>query len=680
MDSDPANRRRALLQTLLWIVGTLLVLMGALASWRMVAARELAVERERTRLQGEVEDTVEQWEDALLNQLQTRLEVAASNPKKIAVLQARLRKEAWFDSVFLWIPPGPGNEPMPYFPEVSVPDETEQLKRSPCLNQALHFTISDAASIDRLVQAWLLGCRHENENVRLWASVMASYMLMNAGRPDDALMALEAANIPENLMTLRAGASRGVSPFRLTSWHTLRIQLLLKTGRPEIAAAFATRLGEQLSELEAPDLAAVGLHMPDVLETLRRTGHDTEARALEQRFQRADRRKRAYDEVQRKLIIEQIDPNHPPPPRFVYDIYSDKPFLLYYGWSDGYGVGIALEQDPLIEDFLRNKVRIHGLQGAVTVVEQRSGSWVAGARSGGKCSFMVPFNHTLRHLQLCVRESAVTAATSNVNEQMLVPMLAIMLGVGFGLGALWAIGRATSHEYELIDRQRAFSTRVTHELKTPLAGIRVMAENLELGAFRDEQHRKEMAHRIVVEADQLKRRLDEVLSVARERTIPSPEPFDPEEVLYLAIEEWGPRFGDAGVDFQAELAPTDTVMGDATALKDAVVCLLDNALKYRRDDREPKVRLELVELGKQVQISVTDNGLGVPKAMRRKIFDRFVRVEGPGRGKAGGHGLGLHQVREIVTAHHGTVTCNEGIDGGAQFVIRLPVHRPSRKA
>jgi signal transduction histidine kinase len=680
MDSDPANRRRAQLQTLLWIVGTLLVLMGALASWRMVAARELAVERERTRLQGEVEDAVEQWEDTLLNHLQTWLEAAASSPERIGSSQAKMRRAApWIDSLFLWLPPNTLGEAVTIFPRVSVQDETEQLRRSPCLMRALRLTISGPESIDQLVEAWLVGCQAEGENVRLTASVQAASLLMSSGRPDEALFALEAANI-HDFLTLRQAASRGISPFRLTSWHTLRIQLLLQTGRTKIAAEQALRLGEQLSELEAPDLAAVSLHMPDVLETLRRTGHETEARALEQRFQRADRRKRAYEEVQRKLIIEQLDPNRPQAPRFVYDIYSDRPFLLYYGWSDSYGVGISLEQDPLIEDLLHNKIRVRGLQGAITAVEQRSGSWVAGARSGGKCAFMVPFNVTLRHLQLCVRESAVNAATSNVNEQMLVPMFAIFMGVGFGLGALWAIGRATSHEYELIDRQRAFSTRVTHELKTPLAGIRVMAENLELGAFRDEQHRKEMAHRIVVEADQLKKRVDEVLNVARERTIPSPQPFDPEEVMYLAIEEWGPRFGDAGVDFQAEVAPTDLVLGDEGAMKDAVVCLLDNALKYRREDREAKVRLELVQLGKQVQISVTDNGLGVPKAMRRKIFDRFVRVEGPNRGKAGGHGLGLHQVREIVTAHHGTVTCNDGIDGGAQFVIRLPARRPSRKA
>ncbi len=58
--------------------------------------------------------------------------------------------------------------------------------------------------------------------------------------------------------------------------------------------------------------------------------------------------------------------------------------------------------------------------------------------------------------------------------------------------------------------------------------------------------------------------------------------------------------------------------------------------------------------------------------MLSQIFDRFVRVEGPNRGKSGGHGLGLAQVAEIMKAHKGDVTCHEGIDGGAKFVLRFP--------
>ena len=185
-----------------------------------------------------------------------------------------------------------------------------------------------------------------------------------------------------------------------------------------------------------------------------------------------------------------------------------------------------------------------------------------------------------------------------------------------------------------------------------------------------------MARRIVDEADRLSARVDEVLAVARERTIPDPVPFDPEEVIFEVVDEWGPRYEAVGLELAVDLDPTDLVSGDPGALRDAISCLVDNALKYRREDRDDaKVWITLKQEGAWVVIDVADNGLGVPKGMRKSIFERFVRVEGPNRGKSGGHGLGLHQVQEIVKAHKGQILCTDGVDGGARFVVRLPAVR-----
>ena len=144
------------------------------------------------------------------------------------------------------------------------------------------------------------------------------------------------------------------------------------------------------------------------------------------------------------------------------------------------------------------------------------------------------------------------------------------------------------------------------------------------------------------------------------------------EAALAAIDQWGPRLEAAGVGFAADLHPTDEVLGDFDALRDALSCLLDNALKYRREDSSAHVWLKLFQEGRFVELSVTDNGLGVPTDMRRSIFERFVRVEGDNRGRSGGHGLGLSQVAEIARAHRGRVVCEEGIEGGSRFVLRLP--------
>lgn len=118
--------------------------------------------------------------------------------------------------------------------------------------------------------------------------------------------------------------------------------------------------------------------------------------------------------------------------------------------------------------------------------------------------------------------------------------------------------------------------------------------------------------------------------------------------------------------------------GKVSTLRDAVSNLLDNALKYRREDRPLTVKVRAKVSGRHVLIEVEDNGLGVPAAMRTQIFEKFRRVEGPGRGMAGGHGLGLSFVSEAARVHGGTIECKESRMGGSTFVMRI--RRESRGA
>jgi len=106
-------------------------------------------------------------------------------------------------------------------------------------------------------------------------------------------------------------------------------------------------------------------------------------------------------------------------------------------------------------------------------------------------------------------------------------------------------------------------------------------------------------------------------------------------------------------------------------LRDALSNLLDNALKYRHPERAGVCMVRLRTERRWLTVEVVDNGIGVPSDKRKAIFERFARVEGPGRGRAGGHGLGLAFVAEAARAHHGKVECREGIDGGARFLVRI---------
>jgi len=300
-------------------------------------------------------------------------------------------------------------------------------------------------------------------------------------------------------------------------------------------------------------------------------------------------------------------------------------------------------------------------------------NYVAGVRGGGEIVAKVPFSRTLSHLSVGMRQSALDSELARLPNQWVIPIIVVVFVMILGTLAIYGQTKASANSEALLLRQRAFTTRVTHELKTPLAGIRVMAENLEDGIWRDEAHRAEMAGRIVEEADRLTRRIDEVLNVARERTVPNPEPFDPEEIAFMLIEDWGPRMEQAGIVLHAEPDLTDEIKGDPNAVRDAVACLLDNAIKYANESRaDRQVWFTVTQEGKEVLFRVSDNGLGVPNDMRKSIFQQFVRVEGSNRGKSGGHGLGLSQVAQIAKAHQGRVDCTDGVDGGACFTLRIP--------
>jgi signal transduction histidine kinase len=111
------------------------------------------------------------------------------------------------------------------------------------------------------------------------------------------------------------------------------------------------------------------------------------------------------------------------------------------------------------------------------------------------------------------------------------------------------------------------------------------------------------------------------------------------------------------------------VSGDPSALARLVRNLVDNATRHARD----VVRLECKLFGGHALVAVSDDGSGLAEADRQRVFDRFVRLDTPRDREAGGAGLGLSIVAQIVEAHHGTVTVDNSVSGGARFVIELPL-------
>jgi signal transduction histidine kinase len=662
----------------LWMLMVALVVLAAISISRILSLRgELQAEM-RDQLQTQVREMVDTWESELVARLDRWMDAAALDPTTADEYQRAIRRQdPWFDSLYLWVPP-PARpaESQPrvvrgtlIFPSRPATEDTRRILLHPCLGRARALSLLSEADPVQMAGLYVEGCTNEPLPVRLVATTEAATLLNREGLEAEALAALDSARLPANLPVSR-GIVQGIPPFRMVGHRTQRAQILLEMGRMGEALDLLYGTGVQITALDAPQADGLLPYVRwPIIAELESHGRSEDAAALQSLLSRAERRARAWREVEDRILPRASDSAGQP--RLVYDQYSETPFILYYNVVQEREVGVAvvLDQPVLLAHFL---IRIPRLR-EYLVINDANGDRVAGPRNGGAVAFEVPFSRTLTHLRVALLPEAIDAEVRRYGNQWITPLLVTVVFVLVGMAGLIAQIRATGRQYELMIRQREFTTRVTHELKTPLAGIRVMAENVESGIYRDEEHLKKMAGRIMNEADRLTTRVDEILDVGQRRFIPNPRTFDPEEALLEAIDQWGPRMQAAGVTLAADLSPTDEVLGDQESIRDAVGCLLDNALKYHDESREDgHVWLTLDQDGRQVVIEVVDNGIGIPEEMRESIFERFVRVEGPNRGRSGGHGLGLVQVKEITRMHKGSIKCTEGVDGGARFTLRLP--------
>ncbi len=214
----------------------------------------------------------------------------------------------------------------------------------------------------------------------------------------------------------------------------------------------------------------------------------------------------------------------------------------------------------------------------------------------------------------------------------------------------------------LLESHKSLLANASHELRSPLARIRMGLELMEpqtSPAFQDEIRRN------IAELDQL---IDEILLASRldakESDIGTVEAVD---LTGLAAEECA-RAG-------AELVPSDddrplVVQGVAKLLRRAMRNLLENARRYS----DGPVTVEITREGADAVVRVRDRGPGVPLAERERIFEPFYRLAGASE-RFGGVGLGLALVRSITQRHHGTVRCEDQDGGGACFVLRIPCHQ-----
>lgn len=221
---------------------------------------------------------------------------------------------------------------------------------------------------------------------------------------------------------------------------------------------------------------------------------------------------------------------------------------------------------------------------------------------------------------------------------------------------------AASRIEELVQSHKSLLANASHELRSPLARIRMGLELM--GGDASVVKAKAEIQRNINELDQL---VDEILLASR---LESPEvdvgSVELVDLIGLAAEECARV--DADLDVQATQAVE--VPAIAKLVRRAVRNLLENARRYSHG----AIRLQLAREGNMAVIRVEDVGPGVPPAQRERIFEKFYRLPGASE-RSGGVGLGLSLVRSIAQRHGGSVVCEDRLDGlqGASFVLRLPL-------
>ena len=238
-------------------------------------------------------------------------------------------------------------------------------------------------------------------------------------------------------------------------------------------------------------------------------------------------------------------------------------------------------------------------------------------------------------------------------------------------GAVVAI-RDVSERVRLDAMRTDFVTNISHELKTPVGAVAVLAE-----ALIDEPDPavvRRLSDRVVEEAHRAVQTIDDLLRLSEiESASPGDELVDLIDVVRRAVDRGHVTDGGRGVDIAFVEAPDRLVVrGDERQLVSAVGNLVENAVKYSNPGDVVQIRTTLDADADVVEVVVVDHGIGIPRRDLDRVFERFYRVDRARGRDTGGTGLGLAIVRHVATNHGGDVLVSSQEGEGSTFVFRLP--------
>jgi signal transduction histidine kinase len=248
--------------------------------------------------------------------------------------------------------------------------------------------------------------------------------------------------------------------------------------------------------------------------------------------------------------------------------------------------------------------------------------------------------------------------------------------------------RAYLRQEQLGEMKSNFVSSVSHELRAPLASVRLMAENLERGTITEPVRQRDYYRLIVQECRRLGTLIENVLDFARIEQGRKQYEFEPTDVAALvqrSVQLMQPVAAEKAVTLQVDhpepppgLMEAGSVSLDGPAVQQALVNLLDNAIKHSPSGATVTLAVAGQPQPAALLLSVADVGPGIPREEHERIFQRFYRRGPELRRETQGVGIGLSIVRHIVEAHGGQVRVESTVGQGSRFVMELPLGDRSR--
>jgi two-component system sensor histidine kinase SenX3 len=263
-----------------------------------------------------------------------------------------------------------------------------------------------------------------------------------------------------------------------------------------------------------------------------------------------------------------------------------------------------------------------------------------------------------------------------LNWRQVVPLVLGVIFFGLIIAGLVVNTVFLVREIRRNEQQDSFLNAVTHELKTPIASIRLYLETLESRQL-DETKKREFYRIMLEDTDRLLGTVEQVLKASQVRQRSARENWEEVDFAVVArnmleLARLRQHLPLEAIHFRTEPPNGITVMGNAEELRTAVFNLFENAIKYSGEKKDIVVEILTPNID-TVSLRVSDHGIGIPRKELKRIFKRFYRAPNPLSARVKGTGLGLFIVRAVARRHGGDVSAeSEGEGRGSTFTFRLP--------